>query len=93
LTGNAIAWASGGCAGFTGTRKGTAFAAQRATEKAIMNAREYGLKKVEVIIKGQGSGREAALRILQNTGVNVISIKDVTAIPYNGCRPPKRRRV
>jgi small subunit ribosomal protein S11 len=93
LKGAAIAWASTGSAGFTGGRKGTAFAAQKATTKAIINAKEYGLQKVEIVVKGQGPGREAALRSFQNIGVRVISIKDITAIPYNGCRPPKRRRV
>ena len=93
LTGNIIAWASSGSAGFKGTRKGTSFAAQMAAEKATLKAVEFGLKKVEVLVKGQGSGRETAIRALQTTGVKIISIKDITPVPYNGCRPPKRRRV
>lgn len=93
LSGNTIAWASSGSAGFKGTRKGTSFAAQMAAEKATLKAIEFGLKKVEVLVKGQGSGRETAIRALQTTGVKIISIKDITPVPYNGCRPPKRRRV
>jgi small subunit ribosomal protein S11 len=93
LNGNTIAWASSGSAGFKGTRKGTSFAAQMAAEKATLKAVEFGLKKVEVLVKGQGSGRETAIRALQTTGVKIISIKDITPVPYNGCRPPKRRRV
>lgn len=93
LNGNTIAWASSGSAGFKGTRKGTSFAAQMAAEKATLKAIEFGLKKVEVLVKGQGSGRETAIRALQTTGVKIISIKDITPVPYNGCRPPKRRRV
>ena len=93
LNGNTIAWASSGSAGFKGTRKGTSFAAQMAAEKATLKALEFGLKKVEVLVKGQGSGRETAIRALQTTGVKIISIKDITPVPYNGCRPPKRRRV
>jgi small subunit ribosomal protein S11 len=93
LNGNSLAWASAGSAGFKGTRKGTSFAAQMAAEKATLKALEFGLKKVEVLVKGQGSGRETAIRALQTTGVKIISIKDITPVPYNGCRPPKRRRV
>lgn len=93
LNGNSIAWASAGSAGFKGTRKGTAFAAQIASEKALKKALTYGLKKVEILVKGPGSGRETAIRALQTTGVKIKSIKDITAIPYNGCRPPKRRRI
>jgi small subunit ribosomal protein S11 len=93
LNGNSIAWASSGSAGFKGTRKGTPFAAQMAAEKATLKAVESGLKKVDVLVKGQGSGRETAIRALQNTGVEILSIKDITPLPYNGCRPPKRRRV
>src|SRR6476469_3845963 len=93
LNGNSLAWASSGSAGFKGTRKGTSFAAQMAAEKATLKAIEFGLKKVEVLVKGQGSGRETAIRALQTTGVKIISIKDITPVPYNGCRPPKRRRV
>lgn len=93
LKGNSLAWASSGSAGFKNTRKKTAFAAQMASEKATYKAMEMGLKKVKVLVKGQGSGREAAIRVLQRTGVIVLSIKDISSIPYNGCRPPKRRRV
>lgn len=93
LNGNSIAWASSGSAGFKGTRKGTPFAAQMAAEKATLKAIEFGLKKVEVLVKGQGSGRETAIRSLQTTGIEILSIKDITPVPYNGCRPPKRRRV
>jgi len=93
LNGNSIAWASSGSAGFKGARKGTPFAAQMAAEKATLKAIESGLKKVEVLVKGQGSGRETAIRALQITGVEILSIKDITPVPYNGCRPPKRRRV
>lgn len=93
LNGNSIAWASSGSAGFKGSRKGTAFAAQMAAEKATSKAVEYGLKKVEVLVKGPGPGRETAIRALQITGVEIVSIKDITPVPYNGCRPPKRRRV
>lgn len=91
--GNVIASGSGGTAGFKGARKGTAFAAQRAAEGAARRAMEHGLREVEVYIKGPGAGREAAIRTLQTTGIMVTSIRDVTPIPHNGCRPPKRRRV
>lgn len=93
LNGNTIAWASAGSTGFKGTRKGTPYAAQKASETAVLKAVESGLKKVEILVKGQGSGRETAIRALQTTGVEIISIKDITPVPYNGCRPPKRRRV
>jgi small subunit ribosomal protein S11 len=93
LNGNSISWASSGSAGFKGTRKGSPFAAQMAAEKATLKAIESGLKKVEILVKGQGSGRETAIRALQTTGVEILSIKDITSIPYDGCRPPKRRRV
>lgn len=93
LNGNTLAWASSGTAGFKGSRKNSPFAAQMAAEKATLKALESGLKKVEVLVKGQGSAREAALRALQTTGVKIVSIKDITPVPYNGCRPPKRRRV
>jgi len=79
--------------GFKGARKGTPFAAQLACEKAVLKAMEYGLKKVDVLIKGQGSGRDPAVRVLQNTGIDIVSITDITPVPFNGCRPPKRRRV
>ena len=91
--GNVIAWSSAGAAGFKGSRKGTAFAAQRAAEDAARKAMEHGLRQVEVFVRGTGSGREAAIRSLQASGVSVISIRDVTPIPHNGCRAPKRRRV
>ena len=93
VNGNAIAWASSGGLGFRGSRKSTPFAAQTAAETAARNAIEQGLKSVEVYVKGPGSGREAAIRALQATGLEVSMIKDVTPIPHNGCRPPKRRRV
>ncbi|MEE8442997.1 MAG: 30S ribosomal protein S11 [Dehalococcoidia bacterium] len=91
--GNVIASGSAGTAGFKGARKGTAFAAQRAAEGAARRAMEHGLREVAVFIKGPGAGREAAIRTLQTTGIMVTSIQDVTPIPHNGCRPPKRRRV
>ena len=93
LNGNAISWASAGGLGFRGSRKSTPFAAQMAAETAAMAAMEHGLKTVEVYVKGPGSGREAAIRALQAAGLDVNMIKDVTPIPHNGCRPPKRRRV
>lgn len=91
--GNAISWASAGGLGFRGSRKSTPFAAQMAAETASKAAMEHGLKTVEVYVKGPGSGREAAIRALQAAGLDVSLIKDVTPIPHNGCRPPKRRRV
>lgn len=91
--GNALSWASAGGLGFRGSRKSTPFAAQMATEQAAKAAMEHGLRQVEVFVKGPGSGREAAIRALQAAGLEVNSIKDVTPIPHNGCRPPKRRRV
>ena len=91
--GNAISWASAGGLGFRGSRKSTPFAAQTAAETAAKAAMEHGLKNVEVYVKGPGSGREAAIRALQTVGLEVKMIKDVTPIPHNGCRPPKRRRV
>ena len=93
MQGNAISWASAGEMGFRGSRKSTPFAAQTAAETAAKAAMEHGLKTVEVYVKGPGSGREAAIRALQATGLEVTMIKDVTPIPHNGCRPPKRRRV
>ena len=93
LNGNALSWASSGGLGFRGSRKSTPFAAQTAAETAAMAAMEYGLKTVEVYVKGPGQGREAAIRALQTAGLEVTMIKDVTPIPHNGCRPPKRRRV
>ena len=91
--GNARSWASAGGLGFRGSRKSTPFAAQMAAEQAAKAAMEHGLRQVEVFVKGPGSGREAAIRALQAAGLEVNSIKDVTPIPHNGCRPPKRRRV
>ena len=94
VNGNAISWASAGELGFKGSRKSTPFAAQTAAETAAKAAIENcGLKTVEVFVKGPGQGREAAIRALQSAGLEVVSIKDVTPIPHNGCRPPKRRRV
>ena len=93
LNGNVISWASAGQLGFIGSRKSTPYAAQQAAEEAAKKAMEHGLKVVEVYVKGPGSGREAAIRSLQATGLEVSLIKDVTPIPHNGCRPPKRRRV
>ncbi|MEJ2473330.1 MAG: 30S ribosomal protein S11 [Desulfobacterales bacterium] len=92
-TGNVVAWSSAGAQGFKGSRKSTPFAAQLAASDAAKKAMEHGMKNVEVYVKGPGPGRESALRSLQATGFNVIVIKDVTPIPHNGCRPPKRRRV
>ena len=91
--GNVIAWASSGNVGFKGSRKSTPFAAQTAAETAARRAMEHGVRKVDVVVKGPGSGRETAIRSLQNMGIEVSGIKDVTPIPHNGCRPPKRRRV
>lgn len=91
--GNVVAWSSAGVQGFKGSRKSTPFAAQIAAEDAAKKAMEHGMKNVEVYVKGPGSGRESALRSLQAAGFNVVLIKDVTPIPHNGCRPPKRRRV
>ena len=91
--GNVISWASAGRIGFKGARKNTPFAAQLAAQSAAKEALDLGLRKVSVLVKGPGSGREAAIRSLQAAGLEVIAIKDVTPIPHNGCRPPKRRRV
>ena len=93
LQGNTIAWASAGELGFKGSRKSTPFAAQMAAEHAAKLAMDHGLRTVEVFVRGPGSGREAAIRALQTAGLEVTMIKDVTPIPHNGCRPPKRRRV
>jgi len=92
-SGNALSWASAGSQGFKGSRKSTPFAAQVAAEVAAKKAMEHGVQNIEVYVKGPGSGREAALRALQAAGFNITVIKDVTPIPHNGCRPPKRRRV
>ena len=91
--GNALSWASAGGLGFRGSRKSTPYAAQMAAETAVKAALVHGLKTVDVMVKGPGSGREAAIRALQAAGLQVTSIKDVTPVPHNGCRPPKRRRV
>ncbi|MFS8630277.1 MAG: 30S ribosomal protein S11 [Bacillales bacterium] len=91
--GNAIAWSSAGALGFKGSRKSTPFAAQMAAEAAAKASMEHGMKSVEVNVKGPGAGREAAIRALQAAGLEVTAIKDVTPVPHNGCRPPKRRRV
>jgi len=91
--GNVVSWSSAGVQGFKGSRKSTPFAAQLAAEDAVKKAIEHGMKNVEVYVKGPGAGRESALRSLQAAGLNISVIKDVTPIPHNGCRPPKRRRV
>jgi len=93
VQGNTISWSSSGVMGFKGSRKSTPYAAQVAAEDAARKAQEHGMKTLEVEVRGPGSGRESALRALQAAGFNVTSIRDVTAIPHNGCRPPKRRRV
>jgi len=93
LSGNVITWSSSGVRGFKGSRKSTPFAAQMAAEDAVRKAKEQGVSSVKVYVKGPGSGREAALRSLQTAGLDISLIKDVTPIPHNGCRPPKRRRV
>jgi len=93
LQGNTISWCSAGSLGFRGSRKSTPYAAQQASEKAAMAAKDHGLRTVEVYVKGPGQGRESAIRALQVCGIEVTMIKDVTPIPHNGCRPPKRRRV
>ena len=93
VNGNALSWASAGGMGFRGNKKSTPFAAQMAAETAAKASAEFGLKSVDVLVKGPGSGREAAIRALQTAGLDVTMIKDVTPIPHNGCRPPKRRRV
>lgn len=92
-TGNVIAWSSAGSLGFKGSRKGTPFAAQIASETAAKKAMEMGLRQVDVYVKGPGAGRETAIRALQSAGLEITLIKDVTPVPHNGCRPPKRRRV
>ena len=93
MQGNVISWATAGHMGFKGSRKSTPFAAQMAAEAAAKNAMEHGLRQIEVYVKGPGAGREAAIRSLQAAGIEINMIKDVTPIPHNGCRPPKRRRV
>ena len=91
--GNVISWSSSGGQGFKGSRKSTPFAAQLAAQDAVKKAQEHGMKSVEVYVKGPGAGRESAVRALQSAGFNITMIKDVTPVPHNGCRPPKRRRV
>ena len=93
LVGDTITWASAGSTGFKGARKGTPFAAQTAAEKVALEALSTGMKNVEIFIKGQGSGRETAIRAMESAGFEIISIHDITPVPHNGCRPPKRRRV
>ena len=92
-SGNAICWATSGASGFKGSRKSTPFAAQMAAEEACQKAMDHGVKNVSVLVKGPGSGRESAIRAIAASGINVTFIRDVTPIPHNGCRPPKRRRV
>lgn len=93
VSGNVLSWSSAGACGFKGSRKSTPFAAQLAAENAARRAQEHGLRNVSVLVKGPGAGRESALRALQSTGFKISLIRDVTPIPHNGCRPPKRRRV
>jgi len=93
LTGDTIAWASAGSSGFKGARKSTPFAAQTAAEKAALEALSTGMKNVEILVKGQGSGRETAIRAIEGAGFDISAIQDITSVPHNGCRPPKRRRV
>jgi len=93
LTGDTIAWASAGSLGFKGSRKNTPFAAQTAAEKVALEALKNGMKNIEILVKGQGSGRETAIRAIENAGLQISSIKDITSVPHNGCRSPKRRRV
>lgn len=93
IDGNVISWASSGVVGFKNSKKGTPFAAQSAAEKAALVAKENGMQSIDVFVKGPGPGRETAIRAIQGVGIEVVSIKDVTPIPHNGCRPPKRRRV
>ena len=93
LRGDTVSWASAGSSGFKGARKSTPFAAQTAAEKAALGALSTGMKNVEILLKGQGSGRETAIRAIEGAGFEISSIQDITSIPHNGCRPPKRRRV
>ena len=93
LAGDTVSWASAGSSGFKGARKSTPFAAQTAAEKAALEAINSGIKNVHILIKGQGSGRETAIRAIESAGFDIISIEDITAVPHNGCRPPKKRRV
>ena len=93
LTGDTVSWSSAGSSGFKGARKSTPFAAQTAAEKASIAALSTGMKNVEILVKGQGSGRETAIRAVEGAGFEITSIQDITSVPHNGCRPPKRRRV
>lgn len=93
LMGDTVSWASAGSSGFKGARKSTPFAAQTAAEKAALEAANTGMKTVQILVKGQGSGRETAIRAIENAGLEISSVKDITVVPHNGCRPPKRRRV
>ena len=93
LTGDTVSWASAGSSGFKGARKSTSFAAQTAAEKAALKAVSTGMKNVEILVKGQGSGRETAIRAIEGAGFQITAIQDITSVPHNGCRPPKRRRV
>ena len=93
LNGDTIAWASAGSSGFKGARKSTPYAAQTASEKAALEALSNGMKSVKILVKGQGSGRETAIRAIEGAGFEISSIQDITSVPHNGCRPPKRRRV
>ena len=93
LNGDTVAWASAGSSGFKGARKSTPFAAQTASEKAALEALSNGMKSVKILVKGQGSGRETAIRAIEGAGFEISSIQDITSVPHNGCRPPKRRRV
>ena len=93
VNGDTVSWASAGSSGFKGARKSTPFAAQTAAEKAALQAANVGIKSVDIFVKGQGSGRETAIRAIEGAGLDITSIKDITATPHNGCRPPKRRRV
>lgn len=93
VTGDTVSWASAGSSGFKGARKSTPFAAQTAAEKAALEALSTGMKNVEILVKGQGSGRETAIRAIEGAGFDISSIQDITSVPHNGCRPPKKRRV
>ena len=93
VNGDTISWASAGSSGFKGARKSTPFAAQTAAEKAALEAATIGIKSVDILVKGQGSGRETAIRAIEGAGLEITSIQDITSVPHNGCRPPKRRRV
>ena len=93
INGDTVSWASAGSSGFKGARKSTPFAAQTAAEKAALEAANIGIKSVDILVKGQGSGRETAIRAIEGAGLEITSIQDITAVPHNGCRPPKRRRV